>query len=54
MIVGGGAGGGDDGGDQRRRTRAREVFMREFARRAGPDGKVRDAEGFYVVVGKKT
>lgn len=41
-------------GDQRRRARAREVFMREFARRAGAEGKVRDAEGFYVVVGKKT
>lgn len=39
--------------DVEKRTRARKLFVDDFKSWAGPDGVVREEEGFYVVVGKK-
>ncbi|MCJ1286752.1 hypothetical protein MMC26_006098 [Xylographa opegraphella] len=39
--------------DVETRARARTLFVEQFASRAGPDGMVREEEGFYVVVGRK-
>ena len=44
---------GGPNNDAQMRARAREFFMTEFAKRAGADGKVKDDEGFYIVVGRK-
>ena len=35
------------------RARARELYVDEFTNMAGPDGMVREEEGFYVVAGVK-
>ncbi|MCJ1249812.1 hypothetical protein MMC30_007038 [Trapelia coarctata] len=39
--------------DVQKRAKAREFFMKAFARRAGAEGKVKEEEGFYIVVGRK-
>ncbi|MCJ1392540.1 hypothetical protein MMC18_005408 [Xylographa bjoerkii] len=38
--------------DTEKSARARDLFIELFANRAGPDGIVREQEGFYVVVGR--
>ncbi|MCJ1289887.1 hypothetical protein MMC34_001420 [Xylographa carneopallida] len=42
------------GADAGMSARARAMFIEMLASRAGPDGVVREEEGFYVVVGRKS
>ena len=36
-----------------KKAKARNLFIEQFASRAGVDGMVREEEGFYIVVGRK-